>query len=313
MLIDVSTMKASTLYDLVTVGHFAIDSISSPKIKPARQALGGPPAYVSVAATRLDAKVSVISTVGDDFPEEYVSWLRRNSVDLSGLRQVATGSTTRFALRYQDKWKRRLQLQARAPSITTADIPHGLQAQAVHVGPIANEVPSDVVTKLRKLTRILALDPQGFLRDFDAHGNARLKPWREKTILELVDVYKSSQSEMKIVAETTDIKQAARKIADYGVTAVIATRGLQGSSLLFQNALYNVPACKPKVILDPTGAGDAYIGAFLAEYIRGKDPEWCACVGSAAASFIVEGIGPERFGNKGEVYARAREIYLKGI
>ena len=64
---------------------------------------------------------------------------------------------------------------------------------------------------------------------------------------------------------------------------------------------------------DPTGAGDAFIGAFLAEYVSGKDPEWCSCVGSAASSFVVEGIGPAEFGEKEETYLRARQIYGKEL
>jgi sugar/nucleoside kinase (ribokinase family) len=106
---------------------------------------------------------------------------------------------------------------------------------------------------------------------------------------------------------------AAKKIQDYGVKIVIITRGMRGSTLFFDDSLYNVPACKSRLVLDPTGAGDAFIGAFLAEYIRGKDPVWCACVGSASASFVVEGIGPERFGERQETYERAKEIYEKQL
>jgi sugar/nucleoside kinase (ribokinase family) len=86
---------------------------------------------------------------------------------------------------------------------------------------------------------------------------------------------------------------------------------MKGSKLLFEGKLYDIPACKPKIVRDPTGAGDAFIGAFLAEYVMGKDPVWCACIGSASASFIVEGVGPDAFGGKKEIYARASEIYGK--
>jgi len=114
-----------------------------------------------------------------------------------------------------------------------------------------------------------------------------------------------------MVTGITDIKRAARRIQKYGAKIIIVTRGLYGSALLFEDAFCNLPACRPQVLVDPTGAGDAYIGGFLAEYVDGKDPRWCACVGAAAASFVVEGIGPERFGNKEETYARARKIYQK--
>jgi len=311
MLIDVSTMTSPNRLNLVTVGHFAIDSISSPKIIPAKTRLGGSATYVSVAAAKLAAKVSVISKVGYDFPNKYIRWLKDNHIDLAGLKQVEGYVTTRFALKYQRDWKRNLQLKALAPPIHVNDISNTLRAQAIHVAPIANELSIKAIQKLRKLTRILSLDPQGFIRNFDAHGNVRPKCWMERSVLELIDIYKSSEDEMKTVTGIADAKQAARKIQDYGAKIVIATRGLHGSMVLFESAFYNVPACRPQVVLDPTGAGDAYIGAFLAEYTRKEEPLWCACVGSAAASFIVERVGPERFGNREETYARARKVYLK--
>jgi len=311
MLIDVSTMTPPDRLNLVTVGHFAIDTISSPKITHARTELGGSATYVSVTAAKLDAKVSVISKVGDDFPNKYTKWLEDSNVDLAGLKQVEGYATTRFALKYQRDWKRKLQLKALAPPIQVNDIPDSLRADAIHVAPIANELSINIVQKLRKLTSILSLDPQGFVRDFDAHGNAHPKRWMERSVLELIDIYKSSQDEMKTVTGITNVKQAARKIQDYGAKIVIATRGLHGSMVLFESAFCNVPACTPQVVLDPTGAGDTYIGAFLAEYTRHEEPLWCACMGSAAASFTVEGVGPERFGNREETYARARKVYLK--
>ncbi len=128
MLIDVSTMTRQNKFDIVIVGHFAIDTISSQETTHARTTLGGPATYVSVAAARLGAKVSVISKVGKDFPAEYRNWLQHNNVDLSGLKQAETGVTTRFSLEYQAAWKRRLQLKARAPPITASDIPRSLQA-----------------------------------------------------------------------------------------------------------------------------------------------------------------------------------------
>jgi sugar/nucleoside kinase (ribokinase family) len=131
--------------------------------------------------------------------------------------------------------------------------------------------------------------------------------------MKLVDVYKSSSDEIRMVAGTTNIRRAARKILDYGVEVVVVTKGMRGSTLLFDEAFFKVPPYSPRKLVDPTGAGDAYIGAFLAEYIRSKDPLWCACVGTASASFVIEDIGPCRFGGREETYARAREIYEKHI
>ena len=297
--------------DIVTVGHFAIDTISSPKMAQATTNLGGPPTYVSVAAARLGAKVSVISKVGSDFPKEYRGWLQCNNVNLSGLKQVEGEVTTRFSVKYQAAWKRKLKLRALAPPITKSDVPYSLAAHVVHVAPIADEISTEVVRKLRKSASMLSLDPQGFVRGFAAQGNVRLKRWADLSVLELADIYKSSLDEIRVVTGAANLKQAAGRIRDCGAKIVIITQGMRGSVLLFDEVFQKVPACKPRVLVDPTGAGDAYIGAFLAEYVRNKDPFWCACVGSAMASFVVEKTGPHSFGGREETYTRAREIYEK--
>jgi sugar/nucleoside kinase (ribokinase family) len=80
-----------------------------------------------------------------------------------------------------------------------------------------------------------------------------------------------------------------------------------------EDTIHKVPAYKPEKIIDPTGAGDAFIGSFLAEYINGEDCSWCSYMGSAAASLVVEGVGPTFFGDKEEIYRRARLLYGKEI
>jgi len=299
------------VFDLVTVGHFAIDFIHSPTIVSPKPTLGGPPTYVSVAAAKLGASVSVISKVGEDFSKDYIKWLKNNKVDLSGLKLVEDASTTQFVIKYQKDWKRKLGLKACAPPISTDDLPASLQAKAVHVAPIANEISGELVTNLRKVANVLSIDPQGFVRDFDSKGNVSLKGWKRQSVLEQVDVFKASQHETEAVTGTRNLQLAARRISDYGVKIVIVTRGMQGSVVFFDNRLYNISAYASKTVLDPTGAGDTFSGAFLAEYVRGREVLWCACVGSASASFVVEDVGPERFGEREETYARAREIYEK--
>lgn len=300
------------MFDLVTVGHFAIDLISSPRLVAPKHVLGGPPTYVSLAAKKLDAGVSVISKVGEDFPKEYFTWLNANSVDLSGLKLVKDAFTTRFILKYKDD-ERQLQLQSQAPLISLKDVSNSLRARIIHVAPITSELSYDVIGKLRIMTDTLSLDPQGFVREFDQKGNVHLKRWEDTRVLELIDLYKSSLGEIKMVTGLTDLKLAMKKIQNYGARIIVVTKGTEGSTLLFEGTFYEVPACRPRVIRDFTGAGDAYIGAFLAEFIQEKDISWCSCVGSAVASFVVEGVGPAVFGEKKEIYKRAAGIYEKGL
>jgi sugar/nucleoside kinase (ribokinase family) len=265
-----------------------------------------------LAAKKLGARVSVISKVGEDFPKEYFTWLKSNSVDLSGLKVVKGAFTTRFVLKYKGD-ERQLQSQSQAPHISLKDVSDSLRARIIHVAPITNELSYDIISKLRTMTDALSLDPQGFVREFDQKGDVHLKRWTDTRVLKLINLYKSSLKEIKMATGLTDLKLAMKKIQNYGARIVVVTRGTEGSMLLFEGTFYEVPACKPRVIRDFTGAGDAYIGAFLAEFVQEKDPVWCSCVGSAVASFVVEGVGPAVFGEKKEIYKRAAGIYQKGL
>ena len=302
------------MFDVISVGHFAIDSIFLSGRRMPFVVLGGSVAYFSFAARRLDATVSVVSKVGDDFPGAYVWWLEQEGIDLSGMVKVEDAQTTRFELKYSNNLSnRKLRLKNEAPPITVNDLPKSLKAKAIHIAPVAGEVSYKVVKKLKNCADLLSLDPQGLVRKFDEKGNVTLGSLKNKRILELVDIYKSSLNEIKAATGRSRLDSAIKAVHDYGVETVIVTLGMKGAVLSVGETSYNIPAYKSKKIVDPTGAGDVFVGGFLAEYIRGENSLWCACVGSAAASLVVEAAGPTFFGDKAEIYRRAHVLYEKEI
>jgi len=299
------------LFDIVTIGHFVIDLILSPRISSPRVTVGGPPSFVSLVASKLGAKPAVVSKVGKDF-HRHVAWLLENNVDLSNLQILDNANTTRFVISYE-QGRRKLQLKNETPQIVLRDIPASLQTKAIHVAPVATELSLELVQELRARASLISLDPQGFLREFDRDGNVRLRKLDDLTFLRHCDILKLSMRELKAMVGSAKIGASMRKVRGYGVKTILTTMGGRGVLALIDDAFYHVPACKPRVFRDSTGAGDAFAGAFLAEYLRGDDPLWCCCVGSAAASFIVEEVGPHGLGEKHEVLGRARKIYEKGI
>jgi sugar/nucleoside kinase (ribokinase family) len=295
--------------DVATVGHFTIDFIISPKNTSTKPMLGGPPTYVSLAAKKLGAKVAVVSKVGEDFPAEYYAYLRKEDVDLSGVQQVKGSSTTSFELKYGLDGQRQLVLKNRAPTIGIDDIPAAFKAKAVHVAPVANEIPGEVVFKLGELAEFVSLDPQGFLRYFRQDGSMYLGTMRTPEVLRQINVLKASQEEIEAISGETDLAKAVRWVSQKGVKIVIVTKGANGVLLHVEAKTCHVPAAEPRRIVDTTGAGDAFMGGFLAEYLRGEDPVWSACVGSASASLVIEKLGPAGFGSKKPVYKRAIKIH----
>jgi len=298
--------------DVAAVGHFSIDSILLPSRPHSMVVLGGSVTYVSLVAKRLDASASVISRVGGDFPEAYMWWLREEGVDLSGVVKAEAEQTTRFELKYSgDLSERTLKLKGKASPINLSDIPVLFRAKAVHLAPIAGEVSLEVAEFLKSRAEALSLDPQGLLRSFDESGNVSCCSKLDNRLLELVNICKSSEEEIKALTGKVDLNSAIKAVHDYGVETVIVTLGVNGAVLSVEKTRYNIPACTAKAVVDPTGAGDVFMGGFLTEFIRAKDSFWCACVGSAAASLVVEGLGPTFFGEKEEMYRRAESVYEK--
>lgn len=295
--------------DIAVVGHFSVDSIRLPSRPHAFMMIGGSVTYVSLVAKRLEGNVSVISRVGGDFPEAYLWWLKQEGIDLSGVVKKETEQSTRFELEYSsDLSDRTLKLKSRAAPIELSDLPLNLRAKAVHIAPIAGEISAEVAERLKSCANVVSFDPQGLLRRFDQSGNVSHGYLMDKNLLELADIYKSSSDEICVLTGQSNLKAAIKAVHDAGVETVIVTMGGKGAVLSKEKTVYNIPACPPRLFVDPTGAGDAFMGGFLTEYVRGKDSFWCACVGSAAASLVVEGLGPTCLGDKEEIYKRANDI-----
>jgi sugar/nucleoside kinase (ribokinase family) len=305
---------AAQTFDLAVVGHFSIDTIVLPSRTAPFVILGGAGAYTSFAAKRLDATASVISKVGENFPQAYLWWLSQEGIDVSAVTKLAGEPTTCFELAYsKDLSERTLKLKSKGPALSAEDMPKDFRAKAVHLGPIANEVPYELVEELKAHTDVLSLDPQGLLRNFDEAGNVSENAEVDNRIFSLINIFKSSQKEIYALTGESELKSAIKAIHDVGVETVIVTMGAKGSVLSVEGAQYNIDACPSRVLVDPTGAGDVFVGAFLTEYTRQKESLWCASVGSAAASCVVEGIGSTYFGKKEEIYRRATALYEKKL
>jgi len=305
---------ASQNSDVAVVGHLSIDTILLPSRTMPFPVLGGAAAYTSFAAKRLEATASVISKVGGNFPEAYLWWMGQEGIDISGVSKLGSEATTCFELAYNaDLSDRTLRLKSKGPAIAAADVPSDFHAKAVHIAPIANEVSFEVIEQLKSCADVLSLDPQGLIRSFDEAGNVTENASVDARIFSLVNIYKSSQNEIFKLTGESELKPAIRAIHDVGVETVIVTTGAKGSVLSVEGAQYKIAACPSTVLVDPTGAGDVFIGGFLTEYLRQKESIWCACVGSAAASMVVEGLGPTYFGKKEEIYQRAKVLYEKEL
>jgi len=85
----------------------------------------------------------------------------------------------------------------------------------------------------------------------------------------------------------------------------VVTYGEEGSEVHLPGGdKVEIPAAKAKEVVDPTGAGDAYRGGFVAGLLRGADLAECGRMGSVAAVYAVESYGTQTHGYTVEEFWR---------
>lgn len=97
--------------------------------------------------------------------------------------------------------------------------------------------------------------------------------------------------------ECTDVAEIALKISQTKAGAkaptVVITQGKDATIIAKDGAVtkYDVPPVDQAEIVDTNGAGDAFVGGFLAAFIKGKDTAACCAAGNFSASTIIRTSG----------------------
>jgi adenosine kinase len=106
--------------------------------------------------------------------------------------------------------------------------------------------------------------------------------------LEGAAVVISNDYEFELIRQKTALDE--RAILEQG-SALIVTRGENGSTIRQGDRELSVPAVTPYRIVDPTGVGDAFRGGLLKGLAIGADLQVCARLGSVAATYALEHLG----------------------
>jgi sugar/nucleoside kinase (ribokinase family) len=132
-------------------------------------------------------------------------------------------------------------------------------------------------------------------------------------LLRRVDVLLVNDAEARQLSGDWNIYRAARWILQRGPRYVVVKQGEYGAVLVDGEGVFYVPGYPLEEVFDPTGAGDAFAGGFMAHLARTDDggPEnlrRAMVVGSAMGSFACEQFSVHRFDEltPDEVAARVR-------
>jgi ribokinase len=189
-------------------------------------------------------------------------------------------------LGYQPPEERR---EDEARRLIVSDIPEDyLSARAALICPMEFGAQNQLIAGLKRgNTHTFVLDPV----DVEMKVTAKRKL---PAYLNGVTALVLSQEKLRNLfwGETHDLWQMAEAVSMYGVDYVVIKCGAQGQLLYVTSNKQKVeiPAY-PSRVADPTGAGHAFNGGFLAGYCKNYDPLEGVLYGSVSASLSLEGNG----------------------
>jgi len=144
-------------------------------------------------------------------------------------------------------------------------------------------------------------------------GFVRLVRKNVNPFLSKCNLVKATEEEARVIAPASTIVATARRLLSQGAQYAIITRGRSGSLLVKKyGSAFLIPSVPEREVVDLTGAGDIFIGSWLATFMFVEDALWAAAVGAAFASLSVRGTGVSKFQfDRTELFRRASWVYEK--
>lgn len=275
---------------LVVVGSVAYDSIETP-FGRRDDMLGGSGTFFSIAASSF-TKTSIVAIIGEDFRDEDYQLLDGHGVDLSGLIR-SPGKTFRWGGRYHDDMNGRDTLFTELNVFETFEpnlSPAQRDASFVFLGNILPTLQDRVLEQV-KSPSFVAADTMNLWISIAKDDLCN--------VLRRVDALFVNDEEARQLTGKRSVVLAAKEIQALGPRMVIIKRGEHGAIVFNEEDIFYAPAFPLERVVDPTGAGDTFAGAFVGFLeasgdLSSENVRKAAIVGSLMASFCVEGYGVER-------------------
>lgn len=291
---------------LLVVGSVALDTVRTP-FGEAAEVLGGSATYFSVAASYF-TQVELIAVVGEDFPEQHLTFLKSRKIDLAGLER-RPGQTFRWKGEYTYQLNEAHTLDTRLNVFETfrPKIPQAYRSPGMlFLGNIDPDLQLDVLTQVQRPS-LVACDTMNFWIQ-----GKRDALWR---VLEHVDVLIINDGEARLLGQDSNLVKVAKDVLARGPKHLIIKRGEYGVLLFNQKQVFGAPAFPLEEVKDPTGAGDTFAGGFMgylsATGILSESAIRQAIIfGSVMASFTVEAFSLDRLRvlDYKEIEARFRDF-----
>jgi sugar/nucleoside kinase (ribokinase family) len=244
---------------IVAVGTIGYDTVET-QHGSVSAALGGSVSYFALAA-RFFAPVSVVAAVGTDFREADQRLFAERGIDVRGMAQ-REGATFRWHGRYHEDMNVRdtisLALNVFADFMPDL-LPDQRRADYVFLANISPELQQHVLEQVAS-PKVVAADTMNHWIANERQALIRLLP--------RIDILTVNDEEARMLSGEHNLVKAGRAIVKMGPDTVLVKRGEYGVLQFNKDSMFAVPAYPLEEVIDPTGAGDAFAGAFMGYIAR---------------------------------------------
>ena len=264
--------------DICCIGHLTRDKIITPQSTV--YMAGGTSFYFAHALNHLPqgkVEFQLVTKVGEESMTE-IEKMRQEGIDV-------VCHPSRHSVYFENKYgadtnRRTQRVLAKADPFTIKEVEQ-LEARVFHLGSLlADDFPIEVVETLSR-KGLISIDVQGYLREVSGES-VHPCPWNDKEqVLAMTDILKLNEYEMQVITDSNDPHTVATKLARMGVREVVLTFGDYGSLIYADDQFSEVPAYKPKHLVDATGCGDTYSAGYL--YCRSQGMSYAESGRFAAA------------------------------
>jgi sugar/nucleoside kinase (ribokinase family) len=278
---------------LLIVGTVAFDELITP-FGESGKIIGGSATYASLSAAGIYNDISIVSIIGEDFPESKLELMRNKGIDTSGIHRVDGGKTFFWKGEYHNDMNSRDTLATELNVLADFDpvLPEkAKEAEYLMLGNLTPAVQMKVLKQMTKRPKLVIMDTMNFWMDIAMP--------ELKEVLKEVDLLTINDEEARQLSGEYSLVKAAEKIFTMGPKYLIIKKGEHGALLFHGKNLFFAPALPLEEVFDPTGAGDTFAGGFIGHICKSDDHSFetmkqAIIYGSALASFCVERFGTEK-------------------
>jgi len=220
---------------LLVVGTVAFDAIETPFGKTDK-ILGGSGTFVGLAAAHFGVQTGIVSVVGGDFPQSYLSMMNDKGINTDGVEVIQDGKTFFWSGKYHNDMNSRdtLITELNVLADFTPVVPETFRDAAIVVlGNLHPLTQSSVLDQLSAQPKLVILDTMNFWMDAALEDLHR--------VLKRVDVITINDEEARQLSGEYSLVNAAKKIHLMGPKFVVIKKALQALPSS-DSAVVNTPA-----------------------------------------------------------------------